>query len=154
LGPQGLEPRELPPFVRRAGWVFPVGSLVSTLDDMARFFTMHMNNGRHGGRQIISQAMVAAMHSPQPHDPQPGSPRYGLGFRLDDGEIGHPARRLGHGGGLGTWAWMDKDKKIVVILFTQSSIWREPIKGVRIRPWLKSVILNAITASLERAAAK
>ena len=71
----------------------------------------------------------------------------------DDGDS-QPARSFGHGGGTGTWAWMDQDKRIVAILFTQSSIFVEPIKGMRIRPWLKSVILNAITASLERAAAK
>ncbi|HUP81190.1 MAG TPA: serine hydrolase, partial [Pirellula sp.] len=60
-------------------FVNPGGSLVSTVDDVARLMLLHRNSGRVGNRQIISEDAVRKMVVAQPATPGTG---YGLGFNV------------------------------------------------------------------------
>ncbi len=81
----------------------PAGSINSSVTDMARWLIVNSQNGKIGGRQIISAAVLADIHTPHmttgvPQDrPEIGPAGYGLGWGVDDYR-GH--RRVVHGGGI------------------------------------------------------
>lgn len=45
--------------------VGPAGSIISSANDMAKWLRLHLNGGRLVGQQIISEANLIEMHSPQ-----------------------------------------------------------------------------------------
>jgi CubicO group peptidase (beta-lactamase class C family) len=81
----------------------PAGSINSSVSDMARWLIVNSQKGRIGGRQLISSAVLADIHTPHmttgtPQDrPEIGPAGYGLGWGIDDYR-GH--RRAVHGGGI------------------------------------------------------
>ena len=94
----------------------PGGSLVSTLDDVARLLLTHRNHGRVGTQQFITANLLAKMYEPQPSTPGVG---YGLGFnimrRRDDGT---PAR-IRHTGASGTLGVIDFERDLIIVVLTQ-----------------------------------
>jgi CubicO group peptidase (beta-lactamase class C family) len=63
-----------------ANW--PAGSVFSNLDDLSRFVTAMMNDGKIDGKQILSPKAVAAVT--MPHADVPGSnTKYGYGLDLE-----------------------------------------------------------------------
>ena len=96
---------------RRAG-----GGLVSTLDDVARLMLLHRNRGRLDGKVFIPTDVLDKMYQRQPAMPGDG---YGLGFQLvrhSDGEL----YRIQHGGATGTFVWLDFDRDLIGVYFTQT----------------------------------
>ncbi len=45
--------------------VSPAGSIVSSVADMSQWLLVHLNGGKHGDRQFLSEPQVREMHKPQ-----------------------------------------------------------------------------------------
>jgi CubicO group peptidase (beta-lactamase class C family) len=75
----------------------PTSSIVSTVDDMARFMIAHLQNGRFGKARILSDGAAARMHRQQA-TMHPLVPGFSLGFQMDDT---NGRRILEHGGDIG-----------------------------------------------------
>ncbi len=75
----------------------PTSSIVSTVEDMARFMIAHLQGGRFGEARILSAGAAARMHR-QEATMHPLVPGFGLGFQLDDT---NGRRLLEHGGDIG-----------------------------------------------------
>ena len=63
-------------------FILPGGSLFSTLDDMAVFGQMHLNDGVYNGKRILSKASVTEQRRLQ--SPEERSEAYGLGWFRGD----------------------------------------------------------------------
>ncbi len=83
--------------------VGPAGSINSNVEEMSRWLVVHTSQGKFEGRQIISAAVLADIHSPQmttgakAERPEISPAGYALGWSVDDYR-GH--RRIQHGGGI------------------------------------------------------
>lgn len=81
----------------------PAGAIVSDLSDMTQYVLMYLNHGKHDGTQIISEANIRQMISPQmvmrsaDLDPEIGYPHYGMGLFVTTYR-GH--KYVEHGGNL------------------------------------------------------
>ncbi len=81
----------------------PAGSINSSVSDMARWLIVNSLKGKIGGRQLISPAVLADIHTPHmttgavQERAEIGPAGYGLGWSVDDYR-GH--RRAVHGGGI------------------------------------------------------
>ena len=85
------------------------GGLVSTSNDLVKFFRLHSLRGKANGKQLISPNVISRLHQNQP-----GSRGYGLGFKLFSNEI------VGHGGASGTSGIVDLKHDRVVVILTQA----------------------------------
>ncbi len=108
------------PFVRASG------GMISTAPDYVIFCQMFLNGGTYGGTRILSEASVRAATSPQTRhiytaEQLPGvNSFYGLGWSVAaDGTYSH-------GGSDGTYAWVDPNREIIGIVFTQTPGGRNP----------------------------
>ncbi len=81
----------------------PAGAIVSNLSDMTQYLLMYLNRGKHGDRQVISEADIKQMTSPQmiihgtDLDPELGYQHYGMGLFVTTYR-GH--KYVEHGGNL------------------------------------------------------
>jgi CubicO group peptidase (beta-lactamase class C family) len=116
-------------------------TLYSTPRDYARFLQLWVDEGRVGGRQLLSKEAVARQTTPVSPMSMLGSdarvPTSFRGLEVHYGqmavmhvEAGHPdrVRILGHSGSDGTnaWAWPDRD--LMVLYFTQSRGGATPLR--------------------------
>jgi len=95
----------------REAFVNCAGALISSPDDLVRFFRLHADAGAVGERQLVPAKILARLY-----EKQPASPRYGLGFSLD-------AKRpqvVGHGGATGTQGFVDLKTGIIGVILTQA----------------------------------
>ena len=94
----------------------PGGSLVSTLDNVARLLCLHRNQGRVGTERFLSADLLQQMYKKQPSTPGVG---YGLGFNImrrhDDGT----AARIRHTGASGTIGIIDFERDLIIVVLTQ-----------------------------------
>jgi CubicO group peptidase (beta-lactamase class C family) len=112
---------------RELRFILPGGSLFTTLDDMAVFGQMHLNDGVYNGKRVLSEASVTEMRRLQsPDRPQR---TYGLGwFRGDVSESGL-ADLVFHGGALGAHFRIDRRREVVcVFLVHQTAIQVQDLK--------------------------
>ncbi|HVS64204.1 MAG TPA: serine hydrolase domain-containing protein [Thermoanaerobaculia bacterium] len=87
------------------------GGMVSTAGDYFRFLQLWLDGGELDGFRLLSEESVAAATRNQSGLAGEG---YGYGWATgDDGSFGH-------GGSDGTWVWVDPEREIVGIVFTQS----------------------------------
>jgi CubicO group peptidase (beta-lactamase class C family) len=101
----------------------PSGGLCSTARDYCRFLQMIASGGELEGKRILSPAAVKRMTSIQTGDlvteGRPGA-GWGLGWfivREPEGiSAALSAGSYGHGGGLGTQAWIDPMRQAVMVL--------------------------------------
>jgi haloalkane dehalogenase len=103
------------------------GGLDTTLSDIAAFYQMQINGGTYNGKRILSEKMIAEMHRKQ--STPTGNANvygegYGLGFALNRLDKNSIPQTYGHSGALGTAAWADTDRDLVVIVFTQVQLAR------------------------------
>jgi CubicO group peptidase (beta-lactamase class C family) len=101
----------------------PAGSINSSVNEMARWVTAHLNGGKYGDKQIAAAATVNEMHLPQMATGAPGdhaeisSMDYGLGWMIDTYR-GH--QRVQHGGNIDGFSanvvLFPKDKLGIVVL--------------------------------------
>ncbi len=114
LAPWGFDPQ--PPMPVGEAEINPAGGLISTLEDMATFYSLHANRGDHDGKRLLSQATIEQMYMPQSD-----SGEHGLGFNTDEYKgDGESAGKVMHGGKTGVYAWLDFDTDLVGILLTQT----------------------------------
>jgi CubicO group peptidase (beta-lactamase class C family) len=114
------------------------GGLVSTADDYLAFGRMMLNQGRHGGRRILSRPSVETMTTDHLTAPQkavsglmPGdfdNIGWGLGLAVVTRrqDLAAPVGSYGWDGGLGTSWRSDPGEDMVTILLTQAS-WTSPV---------------------------
>ncbi len=112
----GWTPGDAPqiPFVRASG------GMISTAWDYAIFCQMYLNGGIYGGKRILSEESVRRITSDTylaggEHDPERGVPvGYGFGWSVA------PDGTFSHTGSDGTAAWVDPNRNLIVLVFTQT----------------------------------
>lgn len=87
------------------------GGMISTAWDYALFCQMMLNNGSYNGKQLLDSASVATMLSPKAETT--GDTFYGYGWFLTDGIAQH-------GGSDGTNAFIDPERGLIGLVFTQT----------------------------------
>ena len=99
------------------GFVNAAGALISTPDDLVKFYRLHSLRGKLAGNQLIPAKALAKLY-----EKQPGSTGYGLGFKLYGNAV------VGHGGASGTIGAVDlKNDRVVVILTQAGSTAARPL---------------------------
>ncbi|WP_423925055.1 serine hydrolase domain-containing protein [Candidatus Palauibacter sp.] len=108
------------PFARASG------GMISTTWDYAVFSQMFLNGGTYDGVRILDPESVEMMTSPKIHIAGEGEDAsyYGYGWRLADGTFGH-------GGSDGTNAWLDPEREIIGLVFTQTPRGNNPLERFR-----------------------
>lgn len=105
----------------------PAGSLVSTLDDVGRMFMLHRNHGQANGKQIVKPETLAALYRRQPATGRTG---YGLGFNVVKVNAKGEGIRIRHTGASGTFAQLDFENDLIVVLLTQvPQVQTEPFRA-------------------------
>ncbi len=102
------------------------GGMISTAWDYAIFAQAFLNGGVYDGRRILTEESVGTMISPKSHISGEGDAAsyYGYGWRLSDGTYGH-------GGSDGTNAWIDPERALIGLVFTQTPRGRNPLQRFR-----------------------
>ncbi len=120
------------PFVRASG------GMISTAWDYAKFCQTFLNGGIYDGKRILQPETVEIMISPQtahiysPEELEGRTEFYGYGWGVSKDGV------FSHGGSDGTYAWVDPNRKIIGLVFTQS-------RGVRsIRSMFKQLVEASI----------
>ena len=98
----------------------PAGQIYSSVPELARFVTAFMDDGRLGGRQVLSPTLIA--HLTSPHVARPGNDEhygYGMSVGKDRGVMiwQHGGSRTGYGSTIR----MAPDQKTAVIILTNRS---------------------------------
>jgi CubicO group peptidase (beta-lactamase class C family) len=91
------------------------GGMISTAWDYAIFCQAFLNGGVYDGERILDEATVDLMTSPKIRVAGEGddATHYGYGWSLTDGTYGHT-------GSDGTAAWIDPEREIIGLVFTQT----------------------------------
>jgi len=98
-------------------WPFARGSggMVSTAADYALFCQMLLRQGDAKNDSILRADLVAEMTSPQ-QDQCPAAKTYGLGWKVQEaGGV------FSHTGSDGTFVWVDPQRELIGMLFTQTN---------------------------------
>jgi CubicO group peptidase (beta-lactamase class C family) len=110
-----------------AAYPNPAGSLVSTLDDVARLLMLHRNHGQAGGKQLVKPETLAALYERQPATGRTG---YGLGFNVLKVNAKGEGVRIRHTGASGTFAQLDFENDLILVLLTQvPQVQTEPFRA-------------------------
>jgi CubicO group peptidase (beta-lactamase class C family) len=104
------------PGPRSSGFILVPGGIYSTARDAAAFLEMHVNQGMYKGKRILSESSTREMRTKQTGALETA---YGLGWQLSRLGAGGVALSFGHGGAYGTDLWIDLEKKLVGVIFTQ-----------------------------------
>ena len=99
-------------------FILPGGSLFTTLDELAVFGQMHLNDGVYNGKRILSEESVNEMRRLQAPDRPQRS--YGLGWFRGDVSSSGLADQVFHGGALGAHFRIDRRRELVCV-FSRSS---------------------------------
>ncbi len=101
----------------------PAGEINSNVEDMSKYMLFHMNRGRFGGKQLLSENNAVQMQIPQmviqgaPSYPEVGTQSYGMGFIVASYR-GH--KMVEHGGAIDGFtaelAFLPADRIGVVVL--------------------------------------
>lgn len=103
--------------------VSPAGSIVSSVAELSQWLRVHLNGGKHGERQFLTEAQIRQMHAPQMVMP-PGKHRemphssYGLGWFV---QPYRGANMLHHGGnidGFSSMCALLPDERVGVVILT------------------------------------
>ncbi len=96
------------------------GGMISTASDYARFCQMYLDRGNSRGKQILAPESIREAtriqtgHTRTDHELATNPSFYGLGWSVDTHGI------YSHSGSDGTAAWIDPERRLVVLVFTQS----------------------------------
>jgi len=114
--------------------------MISTAWDYAIFCQMFLNGGVYGGTRILSERTVQTMTndtylSGGEADTERGVPvGYGYGWKVfEDGSFSH-------GGSDGTEGWVDPDRNLIVLVFTQNPDGQNP--GAKFLQLVQSAIME------------
>ena len=92
-------------------FILPGGSLFTTLDELAAFGVMHLENGMCHDKQVLSRESIDEMRRLQSR-PR-ATRRYGLGWNRDDMNDQGLADRVFHGGAMGSYLVVDWRRELV-----------------------------------------
>lgn len=92
-------------------FILPGGSLFTTLDELAVFGVIHLENGMCHDKQVLSRESIDEMRTLQL--PQKVTRRYGLGWNCDDIDNQDLADRVFHGGAMGAYLVVDRKRQLV-----------------------------------------
>ena len=92
-------------------FILPGGSLFTTLDELATFGAMHLEDGMCHEKQILSKKSIDEMRRFQSR--QTATRRYGLGWFCDDIVDQGLADRVYHGGAMGAYLVVDRKRELV-----------------------------------------
>jgi len=101
---------------------YPIGGLMTTIDDLSNYLIAHMNHGIYNGTRILQNETVTLMHTIQPPGNIYENFRYGLGWMI----VEKPLRKniyIGHSGdipGTHTRMYIDQQDNIGIICFFNS----------------------------------
>ncbi len=98
------------------------GGMISTAWDYAVFAQMFLNGGIYDGVRILEPETVELMTSAKIE--MSGGGGYGYGWRIADGTYGHS-------GSDGTNAWLDPEREVIGLVFTQTPRGRPPLDRFR-----------------------
>ncbi len=100
--------------------VLASGGLYSSLNDLAKFLQMHLNNGSYGDSKILNQLSVAEMQKKQT-----GSLKapYGLGWFGQKPDDSGRSMTVNHPGLFGALIWIDRERDLLVVFLT-TSVWK------------------------------
>src|SRR5205085_7017861 len=59
-------------FYAAEGAIAPAGAIASNIEDMSKWVMLHLNKGKFGDRQIVSESQMVQLHTPQMVIPGPG----------------------------------------------------------------------------------
>ncbi len=93
------------------------GGVYSTLDDLGTLMQLHLNRGKHAGKQLIRAETLELLYQPQPGT----NGRYGLAFQIKDSQVNGHSRILSHPGYSGPVAWIDFERDLAGVLLMQSN---------------------------------
>lgn len=102
----------------------PTGSMNSNLDDMIGYIRMHLNEGKHGGSQILLSSDVQQMQSPYTviqgplRWPEVGHSQYGMAFVISTYRGNKVVSHGGNMDGFSLFVSMMPSKKIGMIILT------------------------------------
>lgn len=85
------------------------GGMISTTWDYAIFCQMFLNGGIYDGERILEPETVERMTTAKPAT----NGGYGYGWAIEDGVFSHS-------GSDGTYAWVDPEREIIGLVFTQT----------------------------------
>jgi CubicO group peptidase (beta-lactamase class C family) len=104
----------------------PAGGLLSSVLDLGRYVTMHLNQGKYGEKRLISAQSIQDMTVPRVATPVKssafGEEGYGYGLGIKSNFLGH--KLIGHGGSIGVataYIGFIPDKNVGVALLTNGS---------------------------------
>ena len=113
------------------------GGLVSTPDDLARFYAFHAAEGTVGDKRLVTEQTLEKLYAAggkvgrerivdkqtleECYRPWLGSSEYyGLGFQLSRIDERGVAHRIGGHGSSGTYGWVDRDDDLIAVFITQA----------------------------------
>ena len=128
------------------GGVAGHAGLFSNANDLAKMFTMYMNNGEYGGEHYLDSATLADFTRVQFPDEDN---RRGAGFDKPSGGSSGPtyqyvgASSFGHSGFTGTLVWADPEKELLYI-FLSNRVYPDAENKKIIRMNIRTDIQEAI----------
>jgi CubicO group peptidase (beta-lactamase class C family) len=129
-GYEGSESKEVP-FPDIPQW--PAGALTATIDDMADFVSMFLNNGMVRGKQIITASSIKLMETPETSFLAKTGVQYGYGKgiwgKVEDGHLfyGHTGRI---GGFLSEFGY-SKELNVGYVILINSAEGNKAIKEIK-----------------------
>ena len=94
----------------------PSGGLFATATDVMKFFQMLLNEGEYNGKRVLSREAVHQMTTNQIK----GIGTYGFGLNTVDVDGEFSAGSFNHRGARSTMMWVDKKRKLVMVLLLQN----------------------------------
>ena len=92
-------------------FILPGGSLFTTLDELATFGAMHLEDGMCHEKQILSKKSIDEMRRFQSR--QTATRRYGLGWFCENIDDQGLADRVCHGGAMGAYLVVDRKRELI-----------------------------------------
>lgn len=104
------------------------GGLYSTIDDYARFLSMMLNYGEYNGRKVLSAKSARETQqdqtagAPVKASPYKNQKGYGFGAAIMGIDAQGAPVYAADGGAWGTYGWVEHDRDIVGVFFTQNVV--------------------------------
>lgn len=93
------------------------GAVYTTLDELGTLMQLHLNRGKHQGRQLVKAATLAKLYEAQPGT----GDRYGLAFQIKKSAINGNSTLYNHPGYSGPVGWFDFERQLGGVLLMQSN---------------------------------
>jgi CubicO group peptidase (beta-lactamase class C family) len=124
---------------------YPIGGLMTTVDDLSHFLIAHMNHGVYNGTRILQNETVTLMHTIQPPGNIYYNFHYGFGWMIVETPIGKNVY-VGHSGdipGTHTRMFMDQSDNTGIICFFNSD------RSTSMKKFVSIMIQNLLFAKAE-----